>query len=247
MSFKTEIVDITRGPYKWSVKIRPNTTDEQVIKEVLVKNQYEKKAIPFLIEEGDVFLDAGSNIGLFSINAATLVDKIKIYAFEPEPDNFKLLNDNIVLNNLGHKVKTFQKALSTKESVMDLYLGRTAYQKYRHTLRPVRGRESIKVKVVDIRNILEKFKINAIKMDIEGAEIEILEAITDWKKYGINKLVFEYDFDQDKSIDRFNKIIKQLKKSFNTIKYPKMPPDDVKEYLYYPSGILVFCCNIYKT
>ena len=79
-------------------------------------------------------------------------------------------------------------------------------------------------------------------MDIEGAEIQILEEIPNWPALGINKLVFEYDFDQDKSIPRFNKIIRQLKTNFKSVISPKMP-EGIISYDFYPSGVLVYCTD----
>jgi FkbM family methyltransferase len=50
------------------------------------------------LKDGDVFMDVGANIGLYSLYAATLRSHAQIYAFEPEAHNFFRLCRNILLN-----------------------------------------------------------------------------------------------------------------------------------------------------
>ena len=68
---------------------RENTTDEKVIKEILVNKAYKKKKIGFDVEPGDIWLDGGSQIGVFAEYAAVNGCK-KIYCYEPENANFHL-------------------------------------------------------------------------------------------------------------------------------------------------------------
>ncbi len=51
------------------------------------------------LQEGDVFYDIGANIGLYSLYAAKLHPHIKIFAFEPESQNFARLCKNLILNH----------------------------------------------------------------------------------------------------------------------------------------------------
>jgi FkbM family methyltransferase len=234
---KTAVCKISKNGVDYKFHMRPSTTDVQVIKEVIIRNQYSKKIkngaeiIDFCVEPGDKWLDCGANIGTFSILAS--LRGAKVIAFEPEPTNYDLLVKNININKCKG-VKTYQSALSVKNAIANLYLGSTDYQKYRHSLRPIRGRKAIEVKVKDIRPYLTK--VNAVKMDIEGSEIEILETIDNW--HNIRKLVFEYDFNQDPSVDRFKKVIRKLSEHFDVIHSPKITG---KEYRHFPSGVLVFC------
>jgi hypothetical protein len=79
-------------------------------------------------------------------------------------------------------------------------------------------------------------------MDIEGAEIDILEFLnpSDYKKFGIKKMVFEYSFDIDNSIPRFMKIMKSLQKYFKHVHWTKVKPNELT-YDYFPAATLVFC------
>jgi FkbM family methyltransferase len=62
---------------------------------------------------GDVFVDIGANIGLYSI-WATISQGVKCFAFEPEALNFSILMRNIVNNNLGDRLTAYPIAISDK-------------------------------------------------------------------------------------------------------------------------------------
>ena len=68
-----------------------------------VRSMYEKEpdTIRWLesIPEGAVLVDVGANVGMYSVFAA-VVRKAKVYAFEPESQNYALLNANIAANSL---------------------------------------------------------------------------------------------------------------------------------------------------
>lgn len=220
---------------------RPQTTDEKVIDEVLKRNVYERQSLDFLIEEGETWLDLGANIGTFSL--ICLSRGARVVSFEPEPENYQMLVRNI--DNNPHfvkktRVKAFKKAVGLQNGIAPLYLCKGDYNKYRHTLCPKRGRVKIEISVVSITDVIKKYKPTCIKMDIEGAEIEILEGMLLKSFDGIHKLVFEYSFDVDRSIPRFMAIIKKLRQCFAMVHYDKVRSDEL-EYKYFPACTLVFC------
>ena len=221
-----------------TLNIRPNTTDEKVIKEVLVTDVYEKKSINFFVESTDEWLDLGGNIGTFSLLCAAR--GAKSYSYEPEPENYNLMVENLK-NQKG--IKTYQQAVGTNTGTIDLYICKGDYNKYRHTVYPKRGRTKVSVPILSIYDVLNKHKkINAIKIDAEGIEIDILELLKpeDYAKYGIKKMVFEYSFDIDKSIPRFMAIMHKLQKYFSLVHWTKVKEDEL-EYNYFPAATLVFC------
>jgi len=70
---------------------------------------------------GDVLVDVGANVGMYSIWAAK-TRGARVYAFEPEAQNFALLNRNIVLNGLAGRVSAYCAALSDELAVAELHL-----------------------------------------------------------------------------------------------------------------------------
>ena len=233
------------------IHYRQGTTDEKVIDEVLIKNAYQKKKIGFLLEPNDLWLDLGANIGTFALNVLSC--RGKVIVVEPEVQNLKLLRKNLSTNFPPPQASSPQasspdwiiipKCVSTHNGTTKLFLCNGDYNKYRHSMHLNKGRKSINVDTVDIHTILNHYThINAIKMDIEGEEINILENIVEeyLGKNQIEKMVFEYSFDVDPSIPRFMKIIKKLRKYYSIVHFTKVNPNEL-EYKYFPPCVNVFC------
>ncbi len=69
----------------------------------------------------DVLVDVGANVGMYTIWAAK-TRGTTVYAFEPEAQNYALLNRNILLNGLGERVKAYCLALSDAAGLSELHL-----------------------------------------------------------------------------------------------------------------------------
>ena len=224
-------IDTKNGKQKLTFLVRPNTTDTKVIDEIIDRKSYQHKRLEFDMEPTDVWLDLGANIGVFTCLA--IAKGGRSYGYEPDTENFAILKKNLErfkkeFKHVGSNV--FKQGVSTESGKVKLYLTKRPENKYRHTIIPVRGRKTVEITVKTMDDILKKHpKINAVKMDIEGIEITILENFKAWKKNGIQKLVLEYSFDFDKSIPRFAKIIKTLKSCFKTVHFTKV---DIQKRLY---------------
>ena len=233
------VVPVSKNNLDLKVYIREDTTDIKVIDEVLKRNLYEKQGL--VIDGTDRWLDLGGNIGTFALLAMSRGAYVSTY--EPEITNVNLLALNMRSNFPDKPINIHQSTVSTShEEFTNLYLCKSNHNKYRHTIVPVRGRRAVKVPNVHIKDVLSTDRYNAIKMDIEGAEIPILELLTpaDYANFGIKKLVFEYSFDVDKSIPRFMNIINTLKQYFNQVIFTKVKPDEA-EYSHYPAMTIVYC------
>ncbi len=69
----------------------------------------------------DVLCDVGANVGMYSIWAAGIAGA-RVWAFEPESQNYGLLNRNIQMNRLGERIKAYCLALSDAPGYSELYL-----------------------------------------------------------------------------------------------------------------------------
>jgi FkbM family methyltransferase len=72
-------------------------------------------------QPGDILVDCGANVGMYTIWAAA-TRGTRVYAFEPESQNYALLNRNIQNNQLQDRVKAYCMGLSDKAGLFDLHM-----------------------------------------------------------------------------------------------------------------------------
>lgn len=72
-------------------------------------------------ERGATLVDVGANVGMYTIWSA-MTRGARVYAFEPEAQNYALLNRNIALNGLAERVSAYCAALSDAAGYSELHL-----------------------------------------------------------------------------------------------------------------------------
>lgn len=151
----------------------------------LVKNE---------IKRGDVALDIGANIGYYTLIFAKLVgEEGKVFAFEPDPNNFALLKKNVEINRYKNVILV-QKAVSNKTEKIRLYLSARSVGDHR-IYNSYDGRESIEIEAITLDDYFANYNgnIDFIKMDIQGAEGGALQGSSNLIKKNKNlKIVTEF-------------------------------------------------------
>ena len=138
------------------------------------------KKMKRVIKPGMTVLDVGANIGLHSLVAASIVGPTgAVIAIEPYSGNRNLLNENIKMNGFDN-IQVFGYALGKKNGKGRIYLT-NKNNPGEATLRP-KGKstpeltEEITVRSLDsMLEDLKISKIDVVKIDTEGAELDILE------------------------------------------------------------------------
>lgn len=132
------------------------------------------------IKPGDTVLNIGAHVGYYTLMAARLVGSSgKVYAFEPNIDNFTLLSKNIKIN--GYKnVVLINKAVAESSKKAKLFLSRVSTGM--HSLIDIDNNSSNSI-MVDTVSLDDFFgndppPVSVIKMDIEGGEYAALEGMT---------------------------------------------------------------------
>lgn len=69
----------------------------------------------------DVLIDIGANVGMYTILAGKC-QGCRVFAFEPESQNYGILNKNIWLNSISDSTKAYCLALSDESKFSELYL-----------------------------------------------------------------------------------------------------------------------------
>jgi len=82
---------------------------------------------------GDILLDCGANVGMYTIWAA-VTRSARVYAFEPEAQNFALLNRNIQLNAVSGRVRAYCAGLADVSGLSILHLSDTRAGGSNHSL-----------------------------------------------------------------------------------------------------------------
>ncbi len=124
---------------------------------------------------GAVCVDMGAHIGKFSILAGRQMgNRGTVYAFEPEPANFKQLERNIALNGL-HNVNAVNAAGGREDGTQLLSLSTTNIGA--HTIANRDGAQQIPVRVRSLDSFLaerEVRRVDVMKLDVEYREAEVL-------------------------------------------------------------------------
>jgi len=152
--------------------VRVNTIDKAVVWEVWKMKAYTDSK--FKIKPTDIVVDIGAHIGSFSVYAAKKATNGKVYAYEPNKDNYEILLRNKTINNINN-LHTFNTAVSDKVGTIDLYLGKS--HNAMHSVYETDTKKKIKVPTITIKEILKRNKlkkIDVLKIDTEGAEYDII-------------------------------------------------------------------------
>lgn len=135
---------------------------------------YEYKNV--FLREGDFVVDAGSNIGLFSIYASKKVGpKGKVFSFEPVPSVGDFVRKNVSLNKVAN-VDVFNCALSSKKGEEFFYVDLEESFEGTSSVFKRKNSKIQKLQQDTIDNLFynQNRRVDFIKADIEGAEREML-------------------------------------------------------------------------
>jgi len=135
-------------------------------------------------KDGDTLFDIGANIGLYSIYAAKR--GIKVIAFEPESQNYALLNRNIFLNQCDDNISCLNLALADCDSAGNLYLpcfeaGRAAncfggsYDWDNRSFKPEFKQGVISLTLDSFLKLYRGNFPTHIKIDVDGIEPKIIK------------------------------------------------------------------------
>lgn len=131
----------------------------------------------YRVKQGDVVLDGGANCGHLSVFFSKLVgNRGIVYAFEPDAVNFGKIQENIKLNgDLPNNIKIEELLLWNENKLVDFYEAGTVGSSavWIPDAEKCVQKKAIRIDDWVMKNNVKK--LDFIKMDIEGAEIEALE------------------------------------------------------------------------
>jgi len=154
-------------------KMYANTFDRILVSylwKFSILESFETKLMEKIIKRDMVVFDIGANLGYYTLIFAGLTGEGgKVYSFEPEPENYKLLLKNIMANRYNNVIP-IQKAVSDKEGKIKFFISEE--DKGNHSIYNFgNGGKATKVETTTLDKFTRgKIKPNVIKLDVEGAE-----------------------------------------------------------------------------
>lgn len=212
---------------------REGMSDLKTFEEVLGRDVYQKRGMKIL--SGENWVDLGGNVGAFTLLACSLGANVEV--FEPDPNNCRMIEKNLKLN--GFKANVHCVALVHNQiKKANLYIGNNG-NVWRNSLYKNWNGKGVKV-------ICQNFDDSVrdgvcLKMDIEGAEMEILETT----KRKFKKMAFEWSFDIDTSLPRFWNIIEKLQEDYLIPKIGNTAKFQSRDYDTWQSSWFPACTNVF--
>ncbi len=161
-----------------------------------VREDYEPE-LTFLnqvLKQGETFVDAGANCGIYTIAAASIVgpDGL-VLAFEPGKEVFRTLQQSIQLNHFD-QVRLFEVGLADKSRTAPLYKHPHGISSFSLGKISEDAAESSSIPLRRLDDVLEEQAVETVhclKMDVEGSEELILQGAVDLFERCKPRVIFE--------------------------------------------------------
>jgi len=174
----------------WGHKMFLDTRDVSLTPHLLLDGYWEMWITKFfmgIIREGMTIVEVGSNIGYYTLLAASRVGVHgKVYVFEANPSVFEILYRNMEINGFLDRVSLVNKAVMDKSGCVKFHRrkyhqGSGSIVPYSDNfLREIRDEsETIEVEAISLDEYFadQNFKIDVIKIDAEGVEPSIFKGM----------------------------------------------------------------------
>lgn len=158
-------------------------------------------------------IDCGANIGMASVYFKTLFPGAEVLAFEPDPEPFALLVENISENRFKGIVARNEALLQTEGAVDFFYSPESSGSLCSSTTPGRLPGPSKQVKAVRLSPFIDRM-VDFLKMDIEGAEAQVLAELSNSGKLPlVGQMVIEYHHHIDECRDALSEVLLTLERA----------------------------------
>lgn len=174
--------------------------------EIYLSNEYYFKSN----EHNPLIIDCGSNIGMSTLYFKIIEPKCRIICFEPDSEAYSYLKTNIKQNNLNY-IQIHNVALYSEETLIDFYYDPENFASPRMSLMRDRmngGKRT--VRAVPLSRYINE-PVDFLKMDIEGAELDVLKELRDSGKLSfVKRMAIEYHHHVTMHVDNMSTMLALL-------------------------------------
>lgn len=212
---------------------REGTSDLKTFNEVVIGDCYQKKGNK--IQAGEHWIDCGGNVGAFTLLALSKGARVTVY--EPDPNNCKMIERNLKANGWDAQIVCAGLVHNDRKKA-NLYVGNNG-NVWRNSMFKNWNGKGLKVDCVNFDEAVPDGV--CVKMDIEGAEMPILEAT----ERRFTKLVFEWSFDIDPSLPRFWNIIQRLSQTYDIAEIGNVARIKTRDFNTWQKSWFPACTNVF--
>lgn len=205
-TFSNEIISLSPKTLKYPIKIRKNFTDKEVLFYVL-QDQYHLPVLPIVIPKNAVILDLGSNIGLTMAHFKNLFPDARIIGCEMNKANYQIAAENI---KFFKDVKIINTAVWIHNEGIS-YSVSASNDSFSIAKGDCANDQNVQVSSTTINRLITDYNLTSIdymKMDIEGAETDILDQKNlEWLDI-VKAIGIEFHSDEE-SLNKYKRIIEE--------------------------------------
>jgi FkbM family methyltransferase len=203
MGYGDQVMLRMKWPIQQYIRIRPMSNDHYTFIEVFVDEVY--GALCHYAKDAKSIVDLGANIGLASLYMMRQYPGARLLAVEPDPSNFKLLLQNLEASQFCDRSRAIQAAVWSDSGPLEIHQPESAGHVNQYRVKPVEstGEKCGAIPGMTIQKIFEMSgfdSIDILKVDVEGAEVELFKGNTDWLKR-VRWLAIEFHDESRKQCD----------------------------------------------
>jgi len=145
------------------------------------------------LADGSTFYDIGSNVGYFSIELSRLFNELRVVAFEPQPDLARILAVSAALNGFKD-LSVYDLMLGHEEGAADLYI--PSHSIHASLVSREKNAKKLKLHITTLDALVQYRMLpppDFIKIDVEGAELEVFRGATATIRDHTPFILFEAD------------------------------------------------------
>jgi len=159
-----------------AISLRSHTTDIAAFEQVFIAREYD---LPLHSPDPKFIIDGGANVGCASVFFAQRYPEASIYAVEPESSNYEVLT----LNAKHYKnITPIEAAVWNEDTFVEI--ANPLDEKWSFRVQNSSRKSSSRIRAVTVPSLMNEAgvdRVDLLKLDIEGAEIELLDPnCKDW-------------------------------------------------------------------